>query len=351
MAQIGVGMLFCIAEDRGGEEVGVRLLLLSIRAHCPEAEVCLIFPPATDAFRTWLRAFPNVELRMSPISGAYGWNVKPQVFLMLMDEGYTELVWLDSDIIFAGDPRLLLCDLTAETIVVCEEAFWGQHQGGSHRAESWGFIPARSLPATANSAFMRVTSAHRDLLAEWQRLLLSEPYRQAQALPILHRPIHLVSDQEVLTGLLSATPFAHLPIRFMRRGRDIIHCFGPGNYTVMERVSNMCTGLAPLVHAMGSKPWHFKTSPRLSDGLRNYYDALAAEVSPYCHIANLYRNSNGMPTPWLSRTTLIGAVLKLLGLRNPSLCGLPLAIFDEAVREAKHLLGVDRYHISPGGPS
>ena len=43
--------IICIAEDRLTETIAVKLLVLSIVEHCPEAKIYLIFPPATDDFK------------------------------------------------------------------------------------------------------------------------------------------------------------------------------------------------------------------------------------------------------------------------------------------------------------
>src|SRR5580704_10197483 len=83
-------LIICVAEDRKEFLPSIKLLLLSLAAHCPGVKVYLIFPPALAEFRSWLSQYPQVLLRTEPLPTAYGVNVKPQAILHLFDEGFEE---------------------------------------------------------------------------------------------------------------------------------------------------------------------------------------------------------------------------------------------------------------------
>jgi hypothetical protein len=342
-------LLFCLAEDRPKEEVALRLLLLSLAEHCPGIPIRLTFPPASDDFREWVSRLQDVELRTTPLRGAHGWNVKPHALMDALDAGATSVVWVDSDIIVTHPFAHLFRDLADDVIAVCEETYWGQHQGGTHRTESWGLRAGRALPVTCNTGVIRVTPRHRAFLETWEGMLDDPHYRDVQTRPSLQRPIHMLSDQEVFTALIGAEAFASFPLRFIRRGREIIQNFGPSGYTPGDRARHLVTGLPPLVHAMGVRPWHFEASPPFADR-RRWYEALYAEVSPYAHVASRYRDDIS-DRAWLDRRTLPGRILRVVGLGHPALKSAPLALLDAAVRSGRRLLGIDRYEIAPPPPS
>src|SRR5262249_22732661 len=95
--------VFCLAEDRAAEEIGLRLAPVSLRQCCPGASVIVYRPNPTDDFRGWVRGLPNVTLIPQLPAGAFAWNCKPHALLPLLEEGWPEVVWLDSDILLARD--------------------------------------------------------------------------------------------------------------------------------------------------------------------------------------------------------------------------------------------------------
>ena len=76
-----MALTFCLAEDRITEDTALRLVLLSLRKHQPEATVFLFRPQPSSSFREWLWTFPSVVLVPHFPEGALGWNCKPQVLL------------------------------------------------------------------------------------------------------------------------------------------------------------------------------------------------------------------------------------------------------------------------------
>ena len=329
MPSVGESVV-CISEDRPSEQVAVKLLVLSLARHCPDLDVRLTYPPAGDGFRTWLTRFPRVDLQIEYFAGASGWNVKPHAILPLLGAGAREVWWIDSDVILTRDFRERLPGLSEDTIVATEEALYGAggHLDGGSRARAWGFELGRILPSTLNTGVVRVTRAHVPLLERWKQLLESEEYTQAQRRPWDERPKHMLSDQDVLTALLSSNEFAAVPVIRLGRGTDIIQYFGPPGYTTRERMSNLRAGLPPFVHELGGgKPWYL--GQRAGTGMRAALDRVYSELSPYRLCAEEYREEiedELEQVNWLDRTSRSGAVLKRLGMGSIPLTGLPLAL-------------------------
>lgn len=336
-------MVICIAEDRQSEEVAVKLLLLSLTNHCPDLPIELWFPPATDALKAWLRNFPQVHLRTAPIAGTTGWNVKPYALLTLLAEGQDEVWWIDSDIILHRDFRRALnsnAPLSDATLVVTEEALYGLYRDQSYRAKAWGFTVGRLLPFNLNTGVVRVTQFHVPLLKKWVELLESEAYTSVQNLAADQKPFHLFGDQDVLTALLASQDFSDIPVHVLKRGQAIIQYFGPAGYTVQERLTNLIKGLPPFIHAQRDKPWHRPPTPPNWRPLRAYLDYVYLELSPYNTVAAQYRHAVGEDLPWLKRDSRLGQFLAALGLGNPVLTGLPIALLYSLIRLSKTIRGI-----------
>lgn len=332
--------VICIAEDRPFCETSLRLLLLSLRRHCGDQRVELFYPPADAAFRSWLEQFPGINLNLTAVPGAWGWNVKPQALLALFDRGYDDVLWIDSDVLITGDFRNLFQHLPDATMVVTEEALYGYHQDPDGlRARLWGFRVGRCLPFTANTAVMRATTAHADLFRRWVSLLESPEYRDAQRADWNKRPPHMYGDQDVLTALLASEEFAEVPIRFLRRGKEIIQFFGPYGYTVRERLQNVFYGMPPFIHSQVTKPWLKRSKPKAS-GRRQSFDALYLQLSPYTISSREYRRE--LPSAeWLNASSMWARVLRVFGFFYPPLTGLPLAVISDLFAVAKSKLGRD----------
>jgi hypothetical protein len=265
----------------------------------------------------------------APDAAAHGWNVKPSMLLRALDEDGQEAVWIDSDIIVHRDFRPMLKVVTPEMVSVAEEVYWGNHQGGTCRTAAWGLPIGRSLPATANSGFVRVTPEHRPLLHDWQEMLAAPAYLVAQTRAWKDRPLHLLGDQEVLTALLGSQRYADVPIHYLCRGLHIVQASGAAGYTVSERLLNLVLGrsLPPLVHSQGLKPWN--PAP--------YHERVQLELSPYTAAAREYRDSIEQDSSWMETATWPGRLLAAATGRHPTLQGLPLAVTDTLVRRVKRI--------------
>jgi hypothetical protein len=335
--------LICTHDDRPQATTGIKLLLLSLAEHCPDVDVLVSWPHPGGEFTAWLQARPKVQVHVEPAYLGREWNIKPDLLLHCLNQGYGEVIWIDSDVIVARDFRDLFSDADEETLVVAEDFFWSAYVffSGTARAELWGLRPGRALPWTANTGVLRVTPAHRPLLHAWKTLLASAPYVQAHQRAWHARPVHLVGDQDVLTALLSSHRFSGIPVTFLRRGEDVIYNFGPSGYTPRERLANLKRGTAPFVHCSGPKPWEPPQNVSLIRSPRNYYTRIGLELADYTRVARRYREHFERAALAFDIETLPGRVcLWAAGKRIP-LQGLPLTLFHGFGRWLRKALGVN----------
>lgn len=334
----GSEAMICIAEDRASMEPGLRLLIHSLSIHSPTFRSLVFYPVASEEFKTWLAGYPNCRLRLDPIKGKFSkYNVKPDALLQLLDEGFEDIVWLDTDLIVSGDIRPFFNGLSPSTVVIAEEALVESHSDGEAlRTTMWGMDVGRVLPFALNTAVLRMTTQHRALLLRWKDLLGSPEYQAAQLKPANPqaedpRPIHMLGDQDVLTALLASKEFSNLPLRFLERGTDIVQFFGPYGYTVPERMYHLRRGFAPLVHSMGQKPWW--PQPQ-AFGKWEKFCAFYGRFSPYAAVARQHAHAL-VSSGWLQPTRRVDRLMNFLSFDHPALAGFPVAMFADLVRSSK----------------
>jgi len=308
---------------------------MSLSRHGGRLPIYLIFPPASSAFVAWLESDRRITLCTDRLEGTSSYNVKPQAMLHLMGRGYDEILWIDSDVIVTESVTSLLAGSAADAIVVTEEALWAPHDDNdAWRARRWGFDVGRVLPFALNTGVVRVTRSHQPLLRRWQELLESHQYRQAQRLDWQSRPQHLISDQDALTALLSSE-FAHVPLRTITRGRDIIQYFGPYGFTVHERMSMLFGRMPTFIHSQGpQKPWNAPWESTKAS-IKKYLYGVYLDLSPYTLAAIPYRSGIPNDTSWMNPHYWLSKVLRAIGLWRTSLVGLPIAIVADIYRLTK----------------
>ncbi len=322
-------------EDRVEQLVGMKLLLLSLQRHAPGLPIDVVVPGAPDDFVRWLDRIPDATLDADGL-GRAGFDVKPTLLLRALDEHGGTALWLDSDIIVTSDPRPLLAAHPTDHLVVTEEPLVMPHQGGRVRSQGWGLPAGRSMPATTNTSVVRVGPDLVPLLQTWHEFLGRSEYRTAQEeMAWDERPIHLLGDQEVLCALLEWERYSDVPVAYLRRGRDIAHCFHVHGYMFHQMVGNLARRHHPtFVHSHGAKPWFDDDSQRVH-----------LDVSPYTLLAREYADALDEPAPWMDPTSTAGRRMVRLARGNPWTASLPRAAFVE-VRDmrmartgAKRVLG------------
>ncbi len=326
----------CVAEDREACEPCLKLLLLSLNLHCPGIEVSLFYPPAKDSFFTWIKKCPQVRLQADHLKTGYGWNVKPQAIVNLMERGFDEVIWIDSDIIVTRDP--LLSDLKSDTFAATENTLVDERcDHNALRARLWGFPVGRILPFSLNSCVLRVTKDHYLLMERWWKLLQSNIYQDLQRKAWRERPVHMLGDQDVLTALLTSQEFSDISIHILRRGKQIVQFDGVYGYTVAERMRNLLGDCPAFIHSCAGKPWSERWTLEPADGLREYIKKVYLDLSPYTLSAERFRHQLGSSTEWMDPHYGLSRILRALGTGNPALIGLPMAIFGDLARAAKYI--------------
>jgi len=327
----------CVAEDREICEPSLKLLLLSLNKYSPGTVINLFYPPAKGCFLSWINKRPQVRLQTSYLKSGYGWNVKPQAIMHLIDSGYDEVIWIDSDVIVRGNPIPMFARLRSDTVAATEDALGdARDDRNALRARLWGFPVGRVLPFGLNTGVLRVTKDHYSLMEQWWELLQSDGYQDVQKKEWRQRPTHMLGDQDVLTALLTSKEFSEIPIYVLRRGKQIIQFDGVWGYTVAERMINLL-GDGPLfIHQFGHKPWserweHF-------DDLRDYVKKTYLDLSPYTLAARQFRSELECDVEWMDPHYVPSKILRTLGMGQSTLVGLPLAVVLDLARIVKWAL-------------
>ena len=330
----------CVNEDREAWEPSLRVVLTTLSLYCPSMAISLFYPFANQAFRRWLSAYPQVRLQANRLKNGYGWNVKPQAIMQLLDAGFDEVIWIDSDIFVTRDIRPLFHALD-EAVFVATEAAGAlgryDHDGAVRRAQLWQFSVGRVLPPSLNSGVLRVTRRHYRLMERWWELLQSNAYQRCQQKEkdMGKRPIHMRGDQDVLTALLTSTEFAHIPLRTLRRSKHIVQFDGVWGYTTGERLRNLLGDGPTFIHCMGCKPWVARWESERRNSLVEYLKMVYLDVSPYTLASAKFKEVLGCDTNWMRAHYKFSAILRSLAMQHPALTGLPMALFLDIARLIK----------------
>ncbi|MEM1097423.1 MAG: hypothetical protein AAGH92_01420 [Planctomycetota bacterium] len=315
----------CIYEDRHSDIVGVKLLLLSIRRHAPSEHTLLFFPDAPQEVREFVEGLGSaVELREPPKERLAGWNIKPGLMRHLLDEGWNEIVFIDSDIVLTGSLFRVMPPLPPETLGVTQEYRYALHNGGFFRVDAWGMERGNSHPTTLNTCVLRITEKHRELLERWEELSGSSTFQQAQAKPWNQRPLHMVGGQDVLTAMLGSAEWKHVPVHFGKRGSAIAQCFMEDGYTTFERLAGLFQAKPAMVHAQGGKPWRPSET-----------DRLYVQLSPYAAAADAYADELPEVRAWSRPRSKSARLCHAVALGHPAVRGVPLSL----TRELRRLVG------------
>lgn len=325
----------CVVEDRKVVEPALKLLLLSLRTNCPETPVNLFYPNAGTGFVTWARRCRQVILhRTRP--GGQGWEVKPAAMMGLIDEGFDEVIWIDSDIIVTQDVLKVFSGLSADIFAATEDALGGvRDDPNALRARLWGFPVGRVLPFVLNSAVLRVTKAHFSLMKRWREVQGSKTFQEARQTGWNERPVHVKGGQDVLTALLTSKEFSTIPLYILRRGKEILQFNGIFGYTLADRMRSLVHGLPPFVHSFAGKPWSEQWPAGSSMGLSEYIKEVYLDLSPYTLTAKGFRPQLKCETGWMDPHYLPTRILRGLGAGHPALVGLPIAVLADLVRALK----------------
>ena len=321
----------CFFEDRRESEDPLRLAIASLQQHCPGAQTRVFLAHASPEFLDWAARFPSVTVGAPRWSTATGWDSKPSALLSLLDEGWSEVLWLDADVIVNRDLLAELSRWPAATLIAAEEVWFAPRQGTRWRAEAWGLEPGREFGCTVNSCVLRVAPPHRALLEAWRAHLARDDYRAAQRRPGSERPLHLVNDQDALSALLGAQPWSGLAVHLLRSGADIVHNGDARSYSLGERWARLRSGRTLLVHSICLKPWLVPAAGRLDLGFF-LFSELDMEASVYVSHARRLRAVASLERRWLERRVAPVWILCIGAFGGDVWRGLPYQIFRTVVR-------------------
>ncbi len=328
----------CIVEDRAAHEPSVKVLLSSLNAYCPGREINLFYPPANEAFLAWIRKYPQVRLHTIPLAEGTGWNVKPLAILRLLEQGFDEVIWMDSDVIVTRDITSVFSGVDSRIFMISDQ---GRDRDAANavRARLWGFPVGRVLPFELNSGVLRATKDHYTLIQRWGELVQSKEYQESQQILGWGKsPIHMRGDQDVLTAVLVSPEFSQVPVRLIRTGRDIILFDGVFGYTLGARIKSLLRGIPPLIHIPGFKPW-LANMWRLKRPIpfKSYIERVYFDVSPYTLTALRFRDELECDTSWMDPHYSLSRILRIAGLGCRPLDGLPIAVLGDLVRFARFI--------------
>lgn len=325
--------VFCLAEDR--EEIGLKLAILSIDRYCPGAPIFVFRSNTTEEFGRWLNKFPQVSHISEKLPEVLEWDCKPYCMLYLLERGWSQVIWLDSDIVLTRDCRLLFAGLQWNQIALAQEPSSVPEQGTKVRTIGWGLSVGRTFPMTLNSSVIRVTETHMPLLHFWKNLLQDDRYTKWKKTPPEKIPVHVRGDQDILNAILGAKEFENIPVYVIPSGCEIIHCGGLLGYSLRERIRGLVHRKPTFLHAIGGKPWILLGPYGLKlRGAFFWYRRLLQEFSPYVAEVRRYRKAVGSPMSWLDVHTFFGLLSRIIGFGHFALRGLPLTLLATIVTKS-----------------
>jgi len=332
---------FVCYEDRITDTIGLKLLILSLQRFGPLAPLICYCPTHFTAFRRWAADRSNVQIRDNDALSIRGWEVKPTILLKVLSEDAGPVVWLDSDLMFTRQTSAEFFYFKPDALLTTQEntAVFGWN---ADRATLMGMKSVRRLAGPVNSCVIGVTTVHRSLLEAWADRMKRRDFQDAQKLSYFDRPLHLMSDQDVLDALLCSELFAHIPVRQFRAGYDVAQCWSHAGFAARHRLLAMIRGFPPLVHCPGTKPW------RVAGGMR---DTVALELSPYSYFARQYVSELDDDLRWTKPSSTLGKLLYTLSGRDSVIAGLLLQLLVDVYRPfvlLRKLLKHHRGEVAPG---
>ena len=296
-------------ESRPENLTGLKLLACSFAKHSASSLVVFLPSPLIQEFSAWVAA-SGVPARVREFdSSITGWSVKPHLCLHMLELGAQNPVWIDADIMLIRDPEALWSREELGSIVFTEDPALPFDES-CRRTTTWGLKVKRRLPHTVNTCVLRFGPQHRALISEWCDLTLRSEFREAQKLPFDERPYFLLSDQDLLEGLLVSEKYSDVPVRFLRSGREIIHDFRCGDYRIRDRLRNAVSDRSYFVHGQGIKPWS-----------ESIDQPLYRLTSIFRSVARGYRASLGAETHWLDLSSPASKIWRVVALGNSHLVG------------------------------
>lgn len=316
----------CTFEDRKTHWIGLKFLSLSLEKYCTNFHLTIFISYDSYELSSWIENnCKYVSLRVHEFYNT-GWNIKPEVLLLMLNEGHQEVVWLDSDIIFVQNIQNIAKNLSPETLLICQDALRNSRE--KERTNFFNLKIKRELGESINTSFIRVhnNKQHLDLLKEWARLMTTKEYKKNQSLPRNQRPSYMVGDQDVLEAILASDLHfnpASIPIKYLYTGKEHITAIVPHAFSILERLKTFFGFNKPyIINSQGGvKPWKAK----------NWGNGLLTtpiwQLHPYIELVKGYKPL--LEEDFISEISsysIISNFCRVITINNPYLQGIPLII-------------------------
>jgi hypothetical protein len=330
---------YCTFENRPGSWIGLKLLALSLERHCRDFTLCVGMLEGQDEIADWLRrrAPHVVQVPVPAFRDAWSiWSVKPRLMLQLFEQGYTDVTWLDADLIVLRDLAPLLEPLDADTVLMSRELDY-PFEFNRPVLEAYGMKPERELAGGVNTCLMRMTPRHAPLLHELIKRMDAPFFREQTNLPPARRMIKWHYDQTIVEMLLTCSDASWTPsaaVELIPAGAGVIQELGATRYYLGDRLRNGLGLNRPwLVHCLGMKPW---------DGNPRARSVRADSV--FSAFAEQYRDEVDEPMPWTRMGGWRNWVGRVLSLGQPHWTGIASCVAGRA----RQLITRHRDPIAPG---
>ena len=330
---------FCTFENRPESWIGLKLLALSLERQCRDFTLCVGVLEGQEELAEWLRrrAPHAVTVPVPAFRDAWSiWSVKPRLMLQLFAQGYTDVTWLDADLIVLRDLAPLLEPLDADTVLMARELDY-PFEFNRPVLEAYGMEPRRELAGGVNTCLMRMTPRHAPLLEKLMECMGAPFFREQTGTPGERRMIKWHYDQTIMELLLTCGDAEWTPtaaVELIPAGSGVIQELGVTRYYLRDRLRNGLGLNRPwLVHCLGMKPWDRHPRAR---------SVRAASV--FSAFAEQYRDEVDEPMPWANAGGLSSRVGRVLSLGQPHWMG----IGHCALGRARQLITRHRDPIAPG---
>jgi hypothetical protein len=318
-------LTFVAYEDRSSDEIGLMLLAVSFERAIPGDRLICYCPSSFTKIRKLAAGNKRLEIRDSDALDVRGWETKPSLLLRLLDEGHDDVVWLDSDLILLEGAADLVKRSDPRTLLITEEHLAVEGTNIPDMAALAGMKSVRTFQRGINSCVIGVTPVHREILTAWSEAMRGPAFQAVQQLSYFDRPRHLQSDQDVLAALLGSERFADIPVRQLRSGTDVAHCWFYAGFSAKDRLRALWRGLPPVIHSPGNKPWRRRMEP-------NRLPRIALDISTYNSVARRFGNATGEDMGWTKPEMPLGKLLYAAGLGHPVIPGLLLQMLVAVYR-------------------
>lgn len=258
---------YCLANNREGNEFGLKLAIASLTKHCTGSRIFVFRPHPTDEFVNWLTGFSVELVRKWPALD--GNHCKPHALLDLLEGGWSEVTWLDTNVIVSRNCNLFFETLADEVLLVAELPSSNTRGVSATRDTAQATKRPNPVELAMASPVLRVTSCHVDFLRQWLGVL-DEQHHNVCRVSRNQTP----SDCESYRHLHPHT----IQIGVLKSDAEILHCRLHSGYSIHDRIRRLIFGKPLFVHAVDGAEHQDgqQTSPYVVEARRYEWEVRAS---------------------------------------------------------------------------